>query len=261
MTVSAWVKLDSSSNQVTAVSGYTSENSTTTAVLYNNNSSDLAFYLKDDSGTATRASSSVNPSTDIWYLVTRVYDGSDLRVFVDGIEESSVSQSYSEIFLDSFRIGEHPYNGDNLHGSIDDVRIYDRALSRPEIKALYERTQTQKITDKDRLTSGLVGHWPLNEEGDGKAYDLSGRNNDSTSVTGTSTAIGLGGAKARRFDGSSYIDTGAKPLAGRSEATMSVFVKFDALILRMEFSLLAEVLGEILMEFNTIRTVLKLRQL
>jgi hypothetical protein len=42
------------------------------------------------------------------------------------------------------RIGENPYNGipnDFFEGLIDDVRIYDRALSAEEVQALYNLGQ------------------------------------------------------------------------------------------------------------------------
>ena len=218
-TISSWINVGTTSGSTDAIAGnWDGSNGWFVA----NQDGSPRFYLNGTNLTA----GSLNEGT--WYHVVWITDESTARIFIDGVQVGSTAKSANVSSSNLMNIGDRGDTVPSFDGKIDDLRIYDRALSRPEIEALYNRTSTQKVTDKDRLTSGLVGHWPLNEEGDGKAYDLSGKSNDSTSVTGTSTAVGLGGAKARKFDGSSYIDTGVKPLAGRSEATMSVFVVFDA---------------------------------
>ena len=167
---------------------------------------DVRIVLYDGSGSKTidLVTSSQPVSTSSWDHIAVTGNGSQIKIFVNGTQEASgsVSRFSSGSSSKQLEIGYvHSYSA--FEGQMDDIRIYERPLSQPEIQALYQRTSTQKITDKDRLTSGLVGHWPLNEDGAGKAYDLSGNNFDSTSVTGTSTAVGLGGAKARSFDSAS----------------------------------------------------------
>ena len=51
VTVSAWVRFSSASSQATIVAGYSSEDSTITSIIYNNDGNDLAYYLKDETGT------------------------------------------------------------------------------------------------------------------------------------------------------------------------------------------------------------------
>lgn len=177
------------------------------------------FYTSSDN------SSSFTMSADTWQHVVVVNDDKarETRFYVDGSMDSTSFSSYQDTSSPSTAYIASNKGNQFFDGSIDDVRIYDRALSQPEIKALYNRTQTQKLNDKDHLTSGLVGHWPLNED---NAYDLSGRGNDATSVTGTSTTVGLGGAKARRFDGQD--DKISAPADGwNSEHTVSMFIKTD----------------------------------
>src|SRR3989338_1532014 len=63
--------------------------------------------------------------------------------------------------------------GSVFNGPIDDVRIYNRALSGDEIKRLYRIGGTLKINtsiNNDSLTKGLVGYWSF----DGK--DMAGVN-------------------------------------------------------------------------------------
>ncbi|MEM6810912.1 MAG: LamG domain-containing protein [Pseudomonadota bacterium] len=61
-------------------------------------------------------------------------------------------------------------------GSIDDVRIYGRALSASEILELYELRGT--------LGTGLVGYWRLDETSGTTAIDSSGNNNNGTMENG-----------------------------------------------------------------------------
>ena len=227
ITLSAWVKVDVSDNGYGPIFG--ARNSGGGREFYQSVNADPAngWYLYGNIGGSTYDFDKSIP-TDEWHLITMTYEGSTVKMYCDGSLYGSKNLASSISSFSEAYVG-YDGNGKYFDGSLDDVRIYDRALSQPEIKALYQRTSTQKITDKDRLTSGLVGHWPLNEDSSGKAYDLSGRGLDSTSVTGTSTAVGLGGAKARKFDGSDdYIDLGVKPLEGLEKATMSVFVVFDS---------------------------------
>jgi hypothetical protein len=144
-----------------------------------------------------------SPKDGKWHHLVCIYDGNSLRGYQDGVKkQENTSSGGNPDKSGEWSIGGRNDNTNVIKGKIDDVRIYDRALSLPEIKALYQRTSTQKITDQDRLTAGLVGHWPLNEDNNGTAYDLSGQGNDSTGTTGTTVKPGLGGTNARYFDGS-----------------------------------------------------------
>ena len=82
-----------------------------------------------------------------------------------------------------------------FNGLIDDVRVYNRALSADEIKRLYRIGATLKINtsiNNDSLQKGLVGYWTF----DGKdmagntAYDRSGNSNNGTLTNGPKRAIG-----------------------------------------------------------------------
>jgi hypothetical protein len=75
-----------------------------------------------------------------WVHVAAVYDGNGMRLYHDGIEVGSVAVR-GELVVNwsvSAAIGNQPAGAGDapFHGSIDDVRIYDRALTPLEIKAL-----------------------------------------------------------------------------------------------------------------------------
>ena len=56
-------------------------------------------------------------------------------------------------------------------GMVDDVRVYDRALSKEEVNELYNLEKP-----KSSLEKGLVAYYPFN----GNAKDESGNGNDGT---------------------------------------------------------------------------------
>ena len=74
-----------------------------------------------------------------WHHIAGTYDGSEVIVYIDGFETASVSYGGWEIKSSSkpLYIGQWYAFGERFDGVIDEVYIYDRALSENEIKKLY----------------------------------------------------------------------------------------------------------------------------
>jgi glucose/arabinose dehydrogenase/PKD repeat protein len=71
---------------------------------------------------------------DVWRHLAFTYDGTTLRVFVDGeLVSAAVGEHASN--NEVLRLGRWSSAGEFLDGLIDDVRIYDRALTTGEIQA------------------------------------------------------------------------------------------------------------------------------
>lgn len=77
--------------------------------------------------------------SDTWYHVVSVYDGSYVKIYVDGIQETihvqdgSIQSNNSSLIIgNESRQLHEPFDG-----YIDDIRIYNRALSESEIQELY----------------------------------------------------------------------------------------------------------------------------
>ena len=73
-----------------------------------------------------------------WHHVAGVLDGTRMSIFVDGVLDASTGASPNISVNDySVLIGANAQVGGRLfHGQIDDVRIYERALSVDELRAL-----------------------------------------------------------------------------------------------------------------------------
>lgn len=76
--------------------------------------------------------------SNTWYFIVGVYDGSQVRLYVNN--QLVVSQSFSGTLVNfptNARIGDNTTASDFLKGTLDDVRLYDRALAPFEIAELY----------------------------------------------------------------------------------------------------------------------------
>jgi hypothetical protein len=83
----------------------------------------------------------------VWYHLVGTYDaGTTVKLYINGIEEkSSAYANQLNGWAQNVGIGNIPHTLDNLGylgngfaGSIDDVRIYSRALTAADVKELYE---------------------------------------------------------------------------------------------------------------------------
>lgn len=79
-----------------------------------------------------------------------------------------------------------PYNR-SVVGSVDEVRLYNRALTASEIQSLYKQGQSDEVNTSasqpqgtGRLDSGLAGYWALDENTGTNAGDSSTVNNAGT---------------------------------------------------------------------------------
>jgi predicted ribosomally synthesized peptide with SipW-like signal peptide len=90
-------------------------------------------------------SAMVSFTDDEWHHAAMAFDASDaLRLYVDGTEEDSTPVSsplVSRASTVKFGAPAHLPGKDRFAGRIDDVRIYDRALSDSEMTALYDATK------------------------------------------------------------------------------------------------------------------------
>jgi hypothetical protein len=102
------------------------------------------------------------PSTGEWHMISGSVSGNKARFYLDGkfMKDTSLSNSFVCSGTEPLAIGMHYFAGVPsgwtypYKGKIDDIRIYNRALSENEISNLYNLTQTatNKITVSKELT-------------------------------------------------------------------------------------------------------------
>ena len=152
-------------------------------------------------------------STGVWHHVAAVYDGTSIKVYLDGILDGSAAANF--IPTDgaaSLKIGARGDDANTrLNGLIDEVRIFNRALSAAEIQT---------------SSSSFVSRW----HAEGNALDSTGINN-GTLLNGTAFTSGVSG-QAFSFDGiDDRVSVPNSPSlnVGTGDFTVSFFAKFTNL--------------------------------
>ena len=71
-----------------------------------------------------------------WTHLAVTYDNATLRLYINGVQASSVAYTGNLITsANPLQIGGDSLYGQYFQGIIDEVRVYDRALSQAEIQA------------------------------------------------------------------------------------------------------------------------------
>jgi|UPI00047FBC1B hypothetical protein len=94
--------------------------------------------------TSGSSSSIIN---NIWHNVVITFNGTTLKIFVDGVLDNSVNKSYNTSGTDNY-IGKSNQSGGEswVSGKIDDIGIWNRALTAQEITNLYVFCNTSTPT-------------------------------------------------------------------------------------------------------------------
>jgi len=169
-----------------------------------------------------------NVNYDTWQHLALVYDSSlspnKMIAYVDGVEINRTTISAIGNDDNSVLLGKY-YGGGSVYyfkGTIDSVRIYNRALTAAEIRQLANLPSPQ---------SGLIGYWNF----DGDVSDSSGNSNDGTwsgSTTNRYVSGYRGMAGTFASANSDYIevpDAVSGNLGGVSAVTISAWIKRNAI--------------------------------
>lgn len=159
-----------------------------------------------------------------WHLASITWDGTNANAYIDGSDAIAVSvgtaslQNYANFCIGA---AKSDCSSNWFDGSIDNVRLYNRALSAAETKALYTQYDAEIRLASSQV--GLVGWWKL----DSNAKDSTPYSNNGSIVgtTPVSDRKGLAGS-AYSFNGSSnYVALGNSSSEQLSVGTVSAWVK------------------------------------
>jgi chitodextrinase len=205
ITVSAWIKLDAHKNWNRVVNHEWVNN----GWLLFTDASGTAIFGVGQSGVqynATKAGLTVGS----WYHLVGVYDGSNVRIYVNGQE--GTPRAKNGVTLDgSGNVDIGGAHGDRFKGAIDDVRIYNRAFTASEVVTLYNAggtTDTTPPSSPTNLAATAVSSSQIN-----LSWNAS---TDNVGVTGYRVfrCRGTGCTPATQIatvSGVSYSDTGLSP--------------------------------------------------
>ena len=207
-TISAWVKTTSDGRVVStgqAVDGAGAQ--TFNLVLVNNGHVGVMGGAHD-----------VYPSTgkkvndNKWHHIAAAYEQGKLKTYVDGVlDTTSTTTTYDGgIPLKYNTAGQRNFLGKNNHvgaemyfrGNMDEVAIWNKALSDDEIFAIYNTGYPIDVRETDgkyQSSSNLVAYYKMEEGSGSQLIDLSGYYGDGTSEGG-STPYYVLGIRSRSID-------------------------------------------------------------
>jgi len=142
LTVVAWVKRTGALANFSGIFSSRKLSNNKGYMLVGDSSNYINFYLYGDSGWIYAKTN--NPiSLNISYQIIGTWDGSTVRIYVNGILQTTTgitaNISYPTTFSQNHLIGQYGGSPDDKYwpGIIDEVQIYNRALSAQEIAWLY----------------------------------------------------------------------------------------------------------------------------
>lgn len=145
-TVSAWVRLANDADPTTTYTAVSQDGTTTSRLLlqYDNTAANWAFKVRsEDQATEVSAAASTPAALGVWTHLTGVWDGTQIRLYVDGRLEGGAATALSWTAPAGLSLGRARFDGapaDCFKGAIDDVRTYARALTADEIAVVSGRT-------------------------------------------------------------------------------------------------------------------------
>ncbi len=202
VTVSAWVNADNwtgqsaslISNLVKKDGNYILRKST------DGITAGIKFFWWNGSGNIRYASVTTLPSTGAWHHIVGVAANNDVvGVYIDGALASGTVSTYlpgTRVLTNILEIGSAAGGTESLDGRLDEVRIYNRALSADEIGQLY------RLASPTGVDTSLKGYWSFNGKdlSGTTAYDISGAGNNGTLTNGPIVTEGKIG-QGLSFDG------------------------------------------------------------
>jgi hypothetical protein len=134
VTISAWVRPTVNTPWTTVVMKET--NGGLAYALYANNASSRPAGYVQIGGVDRVATGTAVVPTNTWTHLTYTYDGANMRMYVNGTLVRTVARTGNIVLSTGpLRIGGNAGWGEYFTGLIDDVRVYNRALSLAEVQA------------------------------------------------------------------------------------------------------------------------------
>ena len=145
MTLEAWVLPAVSSNWRTAV--FKEQTGDVAYSLYSSINTNVPRSEAVIGGAARSVNGTAALTSGVWSHLSATYDGSTYRLFVNGAQVASTAATGNiAVSSGALRIGGNNVWGEWFSGRIDEVRVYNRALTQAELQTDMNRPVTPDFT-------------------------------------------------------------------------------------------------------------------
>ena len=248
-TVSAWIKIPVTNNNVTysgLVGNYTVGSFNGWMFGIGNNQVQFWDYRDSSNNIPISVITATHYNDNKWHFAVVTVTSSGAIIYIDNVSKVSggwTGTAGSTTTTQPLQIAN--YGGNYGNATIDDVHVYNRALSAGEVQQLYNIGSAthidvppalgQTTNCSSGLSCGLVGYWTFDGKNTnwttGVTADISGNGNNGQMIGMSTTTSPVAGkiGQALSFNGSSsYVTTGKYLSAFMSTATGTISVWFNA---------------------------------
>ncbi len=157
---SFWIKNDS--NSTGGDKGIICADTSTRGFAIQQNSQVLKFTPNISSGASTVSDSDFFNTTSTWIHCALTFDGTDLILYKNGV--SAATQSSGTLTLNAnnnnLTIGNNPFtSGRFFAGSVDEVAIWNTALTSTQVQSIYDATSTNLTKDLTTVSGSNLVYW------------------------------------------------------------------------------------------------------
>ncbi len=201
LTVAAWVCPDISNSCMNVVSKSTGNGGTPFGWLLDLRSSKIYPVIKNVSGTVYEFAGSTVLSTGQWNHIAITYDGTNLCAYLNGVSDGSTAASGDINTSGNYNLGvgwlaQSGVTVQHFNGRIDDVKLYNRALTSGEIAVL----ATVSNASAGRLTAvNIVSSNSISQSSSTATNTFMGRVGVGTNIPATNVILHVNGDT--RIDG------------------------------------------------------------
>jgi hypothetical protein len=191
ITVEAWINPSSLSSSLQGIAGtwddLTGNNRTYLLWIQNGQ---VAFYVSHTGFDFPNVVSTTTLQTNQWYHVAGTFDGTSLRLYVNGVQEATqVSPGPISTNTHPFEVGRIDGGGSGakfFDGQIADVAVWDVSRSQSEVQA----DLGHQLSGSE---AGLAGYWVLAGSNGGTVADSTANGNNGTLSTPALVSAGVTG--------------------------------------------------------------------
>ena len=159
--ISCWYNLNSISGDQAILAQYIEAPTNRGILLYHDDPNGWAFYINTNTGLKS-FESTFTATASVWqHLVVTYESGVGIKIYLNGTAQSSGTLSGTTVnpTPSEFTIGRDGASGSFtrfLNGKLDELGIFNTALTAQEVQNIYNATETGKTADLNDLTTPPV---------------------------------------------------------------------------------------------------------
>jgi hypothetical protein len=161
LSISCWYNLNSISGDQAILAQYIEAPTNRGILLYHDDPNGWAFYINTDAGLKS-FESTFTATASVWqHLVVTYESGVGIKIYLNGTAQSSGILSGTTVnpTPSEFTIGRDGASGSFtrfLNGKLDELAVFNTALTAQEVQNIYNATETGKTADLNDLTTPPV---------------------------------------------------------------------------------------------------------